>query len=66
MLVTGDASLKPLLAGAKLLTFPTAVPAGSPAHVLHDAVLYCGKTASTCDMVLMPHSGIQQEGAEAK
>ncbi len=63
MLISGGASLKPLLSGAKLLPFPGAVPPGSPAHVLHDAVLYCGKTTSTCDFVLMPHSGIQQEGA---
>lgn len=62
-LVTGDASLKPALARLQQLPFPRAAPAGSPARVLRDAVLYCGKTSAECDFVFMTGSGIGREGA---
>ena len=63
MLVSGDARLKPLLDEAKSLRLPGAEPAGSPARVLRDAVVYCGKKSATCDFVFMLNSGIAVEGA---
>ncbi len=63
MLVSGDAKLKPLLDEAKSLRLPGAEPAGSSARVLRDAVVYCGKKGSTCDLVFMLNSGIAVEGA---
>lgn len=63
MLVSGDAKLKPLLDEAKSLRLPGAEPAGSPARVLRDAVVYCGKKSATCDFVFMLNSGIAVEGA---
>jgi len=63
MLVSGDAKLKPLLDEAKSLRLPGAEPAGSSARVLRDAVVYCGKKSSTCDLVFMLNSGIAVEGA---
>ena len=63
MLVSGDAKLKPLLDEAKSLHLPGAEPAGSSARVLRDAVVYCGKKSSTCDLVFMLNSGIAVEGA---
>ncbi|MBB5056749.1 uncharacterized protein HemY [Granulicella aggregans] len=63
MLVSGDAKLKPLLDESKSLRLPGAEPAGSSARVLRDAVVYCGKKSSTCDLVFMLNSGIAVEGA---
>ncbi|RXH54503.1 DUF3857 and transglutaminase domain-containing protein [Granulicella sibirica] len=63
MLVSGDAKLKPLLEEAKSLRLPGAEPSGSSARVLRDAVVYCGKKSSTCDLVFMLNSGIAVEGA---
>jgi hypothetical protein len=62
MLVSGDAKLKPLLNEAESLRLPGAEPAGSSARVLRDAVVYCGKKSSTCDLVFMLNSGIAVEG----
>ncbi|ADV83659.1 transglutaminase domain-containing protein [Terriglobus saanensis SP1PR4] len=63
MLVSGDAKLRPLLDETKSLRLPGAEPAGSPARILRDAVVYCGKKSATCDFVLMLNSGIAVEGA---
>jgi tetratricopeptide (TPR) repeat protein len=64
-IVSGDmAALKPLLAQLKDLKIPPAVPPASEAHVLRDAVLFCGKTAPTCDFVFMERSGIAVEGLD--
>jgi transglutaminase-like putative cysteine protease/tetratricopeptide (TPR) repeat protein len=62
-LVSGDESLKPLLNGLKSINIPPAVPPASPAHVLRDGVLYCGKGSKECEFVFMEHSGIAQESA---
>ena len=63
MLVTGDGSLKPVVYDAQHLPIHNAVPPGSSARVLRDAVLYCGKASPTCDFVFMTNSGITREGA---
>ena len=63
MLVSGDAKLKPLMDEAKSLRLPGAEPTGSPARILRDAVVYCGKKSATCDFVFMVNSGISVEGA---
>ena len=62
-IVSGDRSLQPLLAEVQRLNVPPSVPPASPAHVLRDAVLYCGKSVPTCDFVFMTTSGIAREGA---
>ena len=62
MLASGDAALKPLLNDIRKLSMPDAVPAGVAAKVLRDAVLYCGETTPTCDVVLTPTSGLSTEG----
>ena len=61
-LVTGDASLKPLLPEAQRLPIRNAAPSGSAARVLRDAVVYCGKASAECDFVFMTNSGIANEG----
>ncbi len=61
-LITGDASLKPLLTSIQQLTLKGAVPPGSQARLLRDAVVYCGSTSKDCDFVFMTSSGIQREG----
>jgi tetratricopeptide (TPR) repeat protein len=63
MLVSGDAKLKPLQDEARSLRLPGAEPTGSPARVLRDAVVYCGRKSATCDFVFMVNSGIAVEGA---
>jgi hypothetical protein len=62
-IVSGDASLKPLLDSLKSLNIPPAVPPASPARVLRDAVLYCGKNSKECDFVFMERNGIAEESA---
>ncbi len=62
-LVSGDSSLKPLLGELHNISLPAAVPPASPAHLLRDATLLCGKVAKECDLVFMEHSGIAQERA---
>jgi tetratricopeptide (TPR) repeat protein len=63
VLVTGAEPLKAELESVKKLAMPGAVPAGSQARVLRDAIVYCGKTTAECDFVLMPRSGIVAESA---
>ena len=63
-LVSGEASLKAVLNEVKQLPISGAVPPGSSARVLRDAVLYCGKASANCDFVFMPNSGIGAEGAK--
>jgi tetratricopeptide (TPR) repeat protein len=62
LLVSGGPSLKPVLDEVRKLKTPGAAPAGSQARVLRDAVLYCGKTSTTCDFVFLTNSGIGREG----
>lgn len=59
--VGGKNDLNPVAQRAVGMKLDGIVPPGSPAHVLRDAVLYCGKGQATCDFVFMPGSGIAQE-----
>ena len=61
-LVQGDDSLRPL--GSKLLQIkiPGAVPPGSQARLVRDAVLNCSDLFPTCELVFMPYSGLRMEG----
>jgi transglutaminase-like putative cysteine protease/tetratricopeptide (TPR) repeat protein len=60
-IVSGDPALKALLDEVKRIDTPHAVPPASPARVLRDAILFCGKDSKECDFVLMERSGIAQE-----
>ena len=66
MLASGDPRLKPLLEEAKTLKLPGVEPTASPARILRDAVVYCGKKSTKCDFVFMTTSGIASEGAAQK
>ena len=62
LLVNGDGSLKATLPAIQKLQVDGAVPPGSGAKLLRDAVVYCGKTSKDCDFVFMTSSGIAREG----
>ena len=51
-----------MLTTVQHLAMKGAVPPGSQAKLLRDAVVYCGKTSKECDFVFMTGSGIQREG----
>ncbi len=59
--VSGDEAVKPLIAKLGALKMPAAVPPGSHALLIRDAVLNCSSLFSTCEFVLMPRSGLQLE-----
>lgn len=59
--VSGDEAVKPLVAKLSALKMPAAVPPGSHALLIRDAVLDCSSLFSTCEFVLMPRSGLQLE-----
>jgi len=59
--VSGDDAVKPLLPRLKHLTVAHAVPPGSRALLIRDAVLHCSALFPTCDFVLMPRSGLGSE-----
>lgn len=63
--VSGDESVRPVTAKLTSLKMPgSIVPPGSHALLIRDAVLHCSSLFSSCDVVLMPRSGLTQEGAK--
>jgi hypothetical protein len=37
------------------------VPPSSPAHVLRDATMYCGKDSATCEFFFLERNGLAAE-----
>ncbi len=63
--VSGDESVRAVTAKLTSLKMPgNIVPPGSQARLIRDAVLNCSSLFSICDLVLMPRSGLAQEGAQ--
>lgn len=62
MLTSGEAALKPMTTELNKLKMPGAVPAGSSARILRDAVVSCSAGDVECLVVFMPQSGLGFEG----
>jgi predicted Zn-dependent protease len=61
--VSGDESVRPVEARLNTLKMPNAVPPGSHALLIRDGVFTCSELFATCELVLIPHSGLAVEGA---
>ena len=62
--VSGDETVRPLIAKLPALKMLNVVPPGSHALLVRDGVLNCSSLFSTCELVLMPRSGLEEEGAK--
>jgi transglutaminase-like putative cysteine protease/predicted Zn-dependent protease len=63
-LVNGPETMRPMIAKLNKLKLTGAVPPGSSAQLLRDGVLSCTSSGKDCEFVLMPRSGLQQEGVQ--
>ena len=62
--VGGPGELRPIVPELKTLHLPGAVPHGSRAYLLRDAVVSCSSFGPDCEVVLMPHAGLGAEAVE--
>lgn len=63
-LVTGSPAIRPINVALKKLTVAQALPPNSHAHLLRDAVVSCSSEQPDCQVVFMPHAGLNAEGVQ--
>jgi hypothetical protein len=63
-LVSGPSEMRELGTELNKLKVPGALPPGSHARLFHDGTLNCSSGTSTCEFLLLPHSGLAAEGAQ--
>ncbi len=60
-LVTGPPAIRPINVALRKLTVSKALPPNSHAHLLRDAVVSCSSEQPDCQVVFMPHAGLNAE-----